>query len=95
MTSFPLTRNPGKRIVRTRNAQRRLHESKEEFDKSYWTFEEYMCHNLSNYLNDLNQLRTGLSEISHSLAIDLPALKRKSIRPVSYTHLTLPTNREV
>ena len=57
---------------------------------------------ISNYasamrgvINDWNQISSDNSLIFQREKIRRPAYGQQSIYPVSYTHLTLPTNREV
>ena len=45
--------------------------------------------------NDLTAATSTLAETTDPDAVALPDVSTVSVTPVSYTHLTLPTNREV
>ena len=50
---------------------------------------------ISSHINDLNPENLNFETMSKIQSADTSSLPELSSNPVSYTHLTLPTNREV
>ena len=49
---------------------------------------------VTNFLENRGALALRADRIGHEI-LESPVVQPKLVRPVSYTHLTLPTNREV
>eukprot|EP00826_Nyctotherus_ovalis_P020080 TRINITY_DN16277_c0_g1_i3.p1 TRINITY_DN16277_c0_g1~~TRINITY_DN16277_c0_g1_i3.p1 ORF type:complete len:206 (-),score=26.59 TRINITY_DN16277_c0_g1_i3:41-658(-) len=61
---------------RGRRLKSKVEVNKDSPDMTDWSYNDYMCFQLSEYLEDLKKLKRSVSELSKSLIVNLPVTKR-------------------